>query len=173
MKGWLAAVPVTMLLVSSTVWADSLQAQRERYQAIKVAWDANKMDEVERLLPTLHDYPLYPYLAYRELTQDLDIVSPRQVQEFINTYPTLPVAKNLKTRFVNELARRQEWKSLLEFSPEAPKPAEAQCNFYFANWAVGNKQVAWQGAEKAWLNGTVLCHQRVISFSMNGKKKVI
>ncbi|WP_273827567.1 murein transglycosylase [Providencia rettgeri] len=153
MKRWLAAIPVTMMLVSSTVWADSLQSQRERYQAIKTAWDANKMDEVERLLPTLHDYPLYPYLAYRELTQDLDIISPRQVQEFINAYPTLSVAKNLKTRFVNELARRQEWKSLLEFSPEAPKPAEAQCNFYFANWAVGNKQVAWQGAEKAWLNG--------------------
>ncbi len=153
MKRWLAAVPVTMMLVSSTVWADSLQAQRERYQAIKVAWDAKKMDEVERLMPTLYEYPLYPYLAYRELTQDLDIVSPRQVQEFINTYPTLPVAKNLKTRFVNELARRQEWKSLLSFSPEAPKPAEAQCNFYFANWAEGNKQIAWQGAEKAWLNG--------------------
>lgn len=153
MKRWLAAVPVTMMLVSTTVWADSLQAQRERYQAIKLAWDANKMDEVERLLPTLQEYPLYPYLAYRELTEDLDIVSPRQVQEFIDTYPTLPVAKNLKTRFVNELARRQEWKSLLAFSPEAPKPIEAQCNFYFANWAEGNKQVAWQGAEKAWLNG--------------------
>ncbi|WP_409339362.1 murein transglycosylase [Providencia rustigianii] len=153
MKGWLVAVPVTMLLVSTTVWADSLQAQRERYQAIKLAWDANKMDEVERLLPTLQDYPLYPYLVYRELSQDLDIISPRQAQEFINTYPTLPAAKTLKNRFVNELARRQEWKSLLEFSPEAPQPAEAQCNFYFANWATGNKQVAWQGAEKLWLNG--------------------
>ena len=77
MKGWLAAVPVTMLLVSTAVWADSLQAQRERYQAIKLAWDANKMDEVERLMPTLRDYPLYPYLEYRELSQDLDIISPR------------------------------------------------------------------------------------------------
>ncbi|MTC73300.1 murein transglycosylase [Providencia sp. wls1919] len=153
MKGWLAAVPVTMLLVSTTVWADSLQAQRERYQAIKLAWDANKMDEVERLLPTLRDYPLYPYLEYRELSQDLDIISPRQAQEFIDAYPTLPVAKTLKSRFVNELARRQEWTSLLAFSPEPPQPAEAQCNFYFANWATGNKQVAWQGAEKMWLNG--------------------
>lgn len=153
MKGWLAAVPVAIMLVSTTVWADSLQEQRERYQAVKQAWDANKMDEVARLLPTLREYPLYPYLAYRELTDDLDIISPKQVQEFINAYPTLPLAKNFKTRFINELARRQEWKSLLEFSPEAPKPAEAQCNFYFANWAQGNTQVAWQGAEKAWLNG--------------------
>lgn len=132
MKGWLAAVPVTMLLVSTAVWADSLQAQRERYQAIKLAWDANKMDEVERLMPTLRDYPLYPYLEYRELSQDLDIISPRQAQEFIDAYPTLPVAKTLKSRFVNELARRQEWTSLLAFSPEPPQPAEAQCNFYFA-----------------------------------------
>lgn len=71
MKGWLAAVPVAIMLVSTTVWADSLQEQRERYQAVKQAWDANKMDEVARLLPTLREYPLYPYLAYRELTLSL------------------------------------------------------------------------------------------------------
>lgn len=153
MKKILAAVPIAMMLVSTTAWADSLQEQRERYQAIKQAWDAKQMDEVERLLPTLQEYPLYPYLEYRELTKDLDIISPRQVQTFIDAHPTLPVAKTLKTRFVNELARRQEWKSLLAFSPEAPKPADAQCNYYYANWATGNKSVAWQGAEKLWLDG--------------------
>ncbi|EKT53615.1 murein transglycosylase [Providencia sneebia] len=153
MKKFLVAVPMTMVLVSTSVWADSLQAQRERYQAIKQAWDAKQMDEVERLLPTLQEYPLYPYLEYRELTQDLDIISPKQAQTFIDSHPTLPVAQTLKARFVNELARRQEWKSLLEFSPQEPKPAEAQCNYYFANWATGNKSLAWQGAEKLWLNG--------------------
>ncbi|WP_272578205.1 MULTISPECIES: murein transglycosylase [unclassified Providencia] len=153
MKKLLMAAPIAMMLVSTTVWADSLQAQRERYQAIKQAWDAKQMDEVERLLPTLQEYPLYPYLEYRELTQDLDIISPSQVQAFIDSHPTLPVAKTLKNRFVNELARRQEWKSLLAFSPEEPKPAEAKCNYYYANWATGNKSLAWQGAEKAWLNG--------------------
>ena len=29
------------------------------------------MDVVAQLMPTLRDYPLYPYLEYRELTQDL------------------------------------------------------------------------------------------------------
>ncbi|AFH93336.1 lytic murein transglycosylase [Providencia stuartii MRSN 2154] len=96
MKKFLMAVPIAMMLVSTTVWADSLQAQRERYQAIKQAWDAKQMDEVERLLPTLQTYPLYPYLEYRELTQDLDIISPSQVQAFIDAHPTLPVAKTLK-----------------------------------------------------------------------------
>ncbi|MGI3463062.1 murein transglycosylase [Providencia stuartii] len=153
MKKFLMAVPIAMMLVSTTVWADSLQAQRERYQAIKQAWDAKQMDEVERLLPTLQTYPLYPYLEYRELTQDLDIISPSQVQAFIDAHPTLPVAKTLKNRFVNELARRQEWQSLLAFSPKEPMPAEAKCNYFYANWATGNKTLAWQGAEKSWLNG--------------------
>lgn len=152
-KWWLAALPAAVMLVSTTTWADSLQSQRERYQEIKQAWDANKMDEVERLLPTLQEYPLYPYLEYRELAQDIDIISPKQVNDFINANPNLPLARTLKTRFVNELAKREEWAALLAFSPNPPKPAEAKCNYYYANWATGQQSVAWKGAEEAWLNG--------------------
>ncbi|UNH23761.1 murein transglycosylase [Moellerella wisconsensis] len=152
-KWWIAAIPAAVMLVSAASWADSLSQQRERYQAIKQAWDAKNMDEVERLMPTLQDYPLYPYLEYRELSQDMDIVSAKQVNDFIATHPNLPPARSLKARFVNELARRQEWSALLAFSPEAPKPAEARCNYYYANWVTGQQQIAWQGAEEAWLNG--------------------
>ncbi|MEA9392788.1 murein transglycosylase [Acerihabitans sp. TG2] len=148
-----ASAVICLLAVSGLVHADSIDAQRQRYQQIKQAWDNNRMDVVAQLMPTLRDYPLYPYLEYRQLSQDLSLVDMAQVNAFINANPTLPPARSLASRFVNELARRQDWQSLLVFSPQPPKPVSARCNFYYAKWATGQQQVAWDGAQKIWLNG--------------------
>ncbi|MFC3396746.1 murein transglycosylase [Brenneria rubrifaciens] len=142
--------------VSGHVLADSLDEQRQRYQQIKQAWDGNQLDTVAQLMPTLRNYPLYPYLEYRALTQDLTQVSAAQVRQFIATHPTLPPARNLNTSFVNELARRQDWQGLLAFSPQPPKPVSARCNFYYAQWATGQRQGVWDATREIWLTGRSL-----------------
>lgn len=133
--------------------ADSIDAQRQRYQQVKQAWDSNQMDVVSQLMPTLRDYPLYPYLEYRALSQDLSQASAAQIKAFTDANPTLPPARSLSARFVNELAQRQDWQGLLMFSPQPPKPVSARCNFYYAQWATGAQQAAWNGAKEIWLNG--------------------
>ncbi len=148
---WVAAIGMMTLPVLAQ--ADSLEAQRQRYQQVKSAWDAQQMDVVAQLLPTLRDYPLYPYLAYRQLSHDLSQVSPDQITAFIQANPTLPPARSLAARYVNELANRQDWYSLLAFSPQPPKPVAARCNYYYAKWATGKPQEAWDGARDIWLNG--------------------
>lgn len=147
------AVGVWLALCAGSAHADSLEAQRQRYQQIKQAWDSNQMDTVAQLMPTLRDYPLYPYLEYRQLTQDLGTATSMQVSAFIKAHPTLPPARSLPSRFVNELARRQDWRGLLAFSPQPPKPVAARCNYYYARWATGQQQVAWDGAKEIWLTG--------------------
>lgn len=149
---WMTGLCLTA--VAGLAQADSLDVQRDRYLQIKQAWDSNQMDKVAQLMPGLRDYPLYPYLEYRQLTQDLDQESGFVVNDFINKYPTLPPVRSLSARFVNELARRQDWRGLLVFSPEAPKPVAARCNWYYAKWTTGQQQVAWEGAKSIWLRGT-------------------
>ncbi len=151
---WSFVLAISTLCFSAWAQADSLSEQRTRYQEIKAAWDAKDTAQVEKLLPTLQDYPLYPYLEYRQITDNLDVVAPAVVTEFVEKYPTLPPAKALPSLFVNELAKRQEWQNLLTFSPNPPKPKAARCNYYYAKWATGDKQTAWVGAKEAWLNGT-------------------
>ncbi|AUQ41007.1 murein transglycosylase [Yersinia ruckeri] len=150
------AIGVCLATASGVASADSLDAQRQRYQQVKQAWDSNQMATVEQLLPTLRNYPLYPYLEYRQLTQDLSQISPAQISDFLSRNPTLPPARSLSSRFVNELARREDWRGLLSFSPQAPKPVAARCNYYYAKWATGEQQVAWDGASDIWLNGQSL-----------------
>jgi soluble lytic murein transglycosylase len=149
----LLAAGVCLLTVSNAVHADSLDEQRSRYSQIKQAWDNHQMDVVDQLMPTLKDYPLYPYLEYRQLTDDLMNESAVSVTQFVQANPTLPSARTLKNRFVNELARREDWRGLLAFSPDKPGTTEAQCNYYYAKYNVGQTQDAWDGAKTLWLTG--------------------
>lgn len=139
--------------------ADSLNEQRSRYQQIKQAWDNNEMDEVQRLMPTLKNYPLYPYLEYRQLTQNLTKLGSKDVNKFINAYPTLPLNNNLSRNFASELARRGDWKGLLGFVKEEPKAVIARCQYQYANWATGNKKEAFTAVNEIWLNGKSLPSQ--------------
>jgi len=151
---WIVGACLTVM--AGSVQADSLDAQRQRYQQIKQAWDNKRMDTVEQLMPTLRDYPLYPYLEYRQLSQNLNQETSMAVSNFIKQHPTLPPVRSLSSRFVNELARREDWRGLLAFSPEAPKPVSARCNWYYARWATGQQQVAYTGAKEIWLTGSSL-----------------
>ncbi|WP_160758800.1 murein transglycosylase [Serratia symbiotica] len=152
-KRWFLAVGLCLTAFSGVTLADSLNAQRQRYQQIKQAWDSNQRAVVAQLMPTLQNYPLYPYLEYRALTQDLSQVGFSEVNTFIKQNPTLPLVKSLVPRFVNELARREDWRTLLTFSPQAPKPVVARCNYYYAKWATGDQPAAWRGADELWLSG--------------------
>ncbi len=149
----LLAVGVCLLTVSSVARADSLDEQRSRYAQIKQAWDNRQMDVVEQMMPGLKDYPLYPYLEYRQITDDLMNQPAVTVTNFVSANPTLPPARTLQSRFVNELARREDWRGLLAFSPEKPGTTEAQCNYYYAKWNTGQSEEAWQGAKELWLTG--------------------
>lgn len=149
----LLAASVCVMAVSQAVHADSLDEQRNRYAQIKQAWDNKQMDTVQALMPTLKNYPLYPYLEYRQITDDLMNQPTVTVNNFIQANPTLPPARNLQSRFVNELARREDWRGLLAFSPEKPNTTEAQCNYYYAKWATGQQEEAWAGAKELWLTG--------------------
>ncbi|EOF4705695.1 murein transglycosylase [Klebsiella oxytoca] len=149
----LLAASVCLLTLSQLAHADSLDEQRSRYAQIKQAWDNRQMDVVNQLMPTLTTYPLYPYLQYRQITDDLMNQPALVVTNFIASNPTLPPARSLKSRFVNELARRSDWRGLLSFSPDKPASTEAQCNYYYAKWSVGQTQEAWDGAKELWLSG--------------------
>lgn len=149
----LLAASVCLLTVNSLAHADSLDEQRSRYLQVKQAWDNRQMDVVAQLMPTLKDYPLYPYLEYRQLTDDLMNEPAITVTNFVRANPTLPPARTLQNRFVNELARREDWRGLLAFSPEKPGTTEAQCNYYYAKYSTGLTQDAWNGAKDLWLTG--------------------
>nr|WP_238149463.1 hypothetical protein [Arsenophonus endosymbiont of Aleurodicus floccissimus] len=82
------------------------------------------------------------------MTQDLNTISVAQVKAFIKQYSYFHLNQKLSTLFVNQLAQRKEWHSLLAFNPSPPTPIIARCNYYYAKWQTGSKQAVWQGAKQ-------------------------
>lgn len=144
---------VVMAGASWTALADSLNDQRDRYQQIQAAWDNNDMASVSSLMPTLRAYPLYPYLEFRQLNQNISSVPVSDVKRFVNTYSHSSLSSIMTTRFVNELARRSDWRSIVDLTSQAPDSETARCNYYYAQWATGKRAEAWIGASEMWNSG--------------------
>ncbi|KAB0544293.1 murein transglycosylase, partial [Pantoea stewartii subsp. stewartii] len=83
----LIAASVCLLTFCHLARADSLEEQRNRYAQIKQAWDNRQMDVVEQMMPGLKDYPLYPYLEYRQITDDLMNQPTITVTNFVRANP--------------------------------------------------------------------------------------
>lgn len=157
MESWRAwSLGLCLTAISCTVLADDLNAQRQRYLQLKQAWDSRQMSTVDQLMPTLRDYPLYPDLEFRALTQDIRQTSSASVKNFINKYPTLPLSDTLASRYINELARREDWRGIVSLTSKAPRSEGAQCNYYYAQYMTGNKGDAYLGAEELWMQADSL-----------------
>lgn len=147
---------LALLLLIGTAQAESLTAQRARYEQAIQAMNRNQTEQARQLTAQLQEYPLYPYLLYRQLEQNMALNSVADVQRFVQRYAALPLADQLSARFINELARREDWQSLLRFAPTPPQATASRCHYYYARQATGQRQIAWQGARELWLSGKSL-----------------
>lgn len=59
--------------------------------------------------------------------------------------PRFLPARTLQSRFVNELARREDWRGFVSLYPEKPGTTEAQCNYYYAKWTPGRVKKPGKG----------------------------
>ncbi|WP_428443592.1 murein transglycosylase [Photobacterium sagamiensis] len=136
--------------------AAPLEQQREWYEQAGVALENNKIDKYRQLRDKLDDYPLYPYLDYREFTRHLKDKTPEQVEAFINEHKTLPFSTTIKERYLARLANTNRWQNFIDVQPMPPGGELLKCHYYYAQSKLGNTAVAWQGAQSLWLTGKSL-----------------
>ena len=141
------------LLLSPLMQASTLEQQRERYEQAQVALEENDEAAYKNLRGRLDDYPLTPYLDYREFIQTLYAKSPGEVEAFIEKFAALPFSTTVKDRYLNHLASTGSWESFIEVQPLPPRSQVLRCHYYNAQSELGNKDVAWQGAQNLWLTG--------------------
>ncbi|MCW8807514.1 MAG: transglycosylase SLT domain-containing protein [Rhodanobacter sp.] len=102
--GWLLTAPLAQ--------AASLDSQRVAFrQAYAAAQQGGS--EWRKLAVDLHDYPLYPYLEVAALEHDIQQIDRTTVQDYLQRYPDLIPAADLRRDFLLELARRQDWNDFL------------------------------------------------------------
>ncbi len=87
----------------------SLQNQRAAFQTADQALrNGTPIDYSD-----LRDYPLYPYLRYRDLTRRLPEFPASEIRDFLNAYAGSPLAGPLRNAWLRRLAEAKRWDDYL------------------------------------------------------------
>ena len=128
-------------------------AQRSLYAKAKKLIASGERQKSRRYTADLIDYPLYPYLVYADLIADLRYNRRKEVADYLQRYSGSVKAKHLRARWLDYLARRAYWTAYTEYYDPETASVGRQCNFYLAQYRVGNKSVAKSEGLKLWTQG--------------------
>lgn len=155
-----------------TVKALSIDESRIQYQEAKELLNEKKFDEYVKVREDLGDYPLAPYLDYREFRMDLRSKTPDDIRVFRHAHKTLAIGNALDYQYLVVLGLNERWTEFLDYFPNEPSSNNLQCYYYQAKNELGDKKTAWKGAEKLWLTGgsvTYECDDLFKAWSDAGK----
>lgn len=103
----------TVAWAQATAPTPAVQAQRNAFRAAYAAAQAG--NDWRSLATGLEDYPLYPYLEAAALQQDLDTATRAQVDAYLQRYPGLIPAENLRKAELRQLAQQKDWAGFRHF----------------------------------------------------------
>ncbi|WP_418113925.1 murein transglycosylase [Vibrio scophthalmi] len=154
-------LPSSLIAVSTMLYSVNglaaspsyLEEQRALYDQAQQLLDNKQVDQYQAMRSKIAQYPLTPYVDYRTLLATLDEQSPQQVERFIEQHKSFPFSSRIRAPYIDMLARKQQWQTLLEFQADLPRGEQYQCHYYNAQYQTGNQALAFKGAEDLWLHG--------------------
>ncbi len=141
--------------ISLQIKAGDLGEARTNFVAAEKALRTNNHALFTSLAPLLTDYPLYPYLQYQHLVSDLKDQDSAQIDAFLTTYADTPLARQMRKRWLMELAKRKSWWPYLVFY-KAGLGNRLACLQLQAQLNSGHKKEAMEGVKALWLTGKSL-----------------
>jgi len=142
------------LLTSVTGAATSDPYKEDRAQFLKAykALNEHRYGDFNRLAKQLRDYPLYPYLEFKEMRGNLQHVSNEDIAAFIEKYQGDSVSARMRQSWLYQLARQRDWKTFLEVY-QGNQPVTLQCYKLQGQIKTGQTDGLVDDALKLWLVG--------------------
>lgn len=146
-----------LALILALYWpicqADLIDDQREQFLAAEAALTQGDMPRFETLSAQLQDYPLYPYLRYAALKDNLNGARPAPVDDFLDRYADTPLARQLRLKWLDQLAREARWAQYRDYYRPLGS-TRRQCVYLQALLNTGDKAGALAQVEPLWLHGS-------------------
>ena len=140
------------LVVATTATADaSLFVERQSFRLAERALARGDRLTFTTLSAALEDYPLQPYLVYRDLSQRLSAASAHEVREYLLRHPGDLWSRRLRRDWLLHLAGTGRWGEFLEDYRPRDDDAELACSYRQGLLAHGQEQAALAGIETLWL----------------------
>ena len=132
--------------------ASARTSQQILYLQALDAVRSGQSEQARHIRDQLGSYPLALYVDYYDLYLEPDISKLDQVSAFIAKDPQGLLAGRLTAKYMRLLASNGQWETLLHFIGKEPKSLGLRCSYYFAKWATGEQQIAYQFADDLWMH---------------------
>lgn len=99
---------------------------------------------------SLVDYPLYAYLQYQWLKNNLS--KTEQVLSFLSAYKATRYVDPLRSDWLEYLAENERWSEFIQ-NYQATDNTALECDFHWAHYKLGNQQLALNEAKRFWVVG--------------------
>jgi len=145
--------------------------QRQVFQDAELALKRGQMKKYRALEKTLRDYPLHPYLKFREIRRNLSSSNYKSIHRFLQDHPGTPLAVRLHYSWLKSLASKRQWKTLIDnFYYTSDKGL--QCDFARALLMRKRPKRAYAVLEGLWMTGRALperCNYPIERWKKSGK----
>lgn len=140
-------------LLPAPARGENLERQRDRYLEAESALRRGQLSRFEQLKQKLFEYPLYGYLDFAYLRKYRKKATAEQLREFFRLYNGQPIATRMRTAWLQELARRRDWETFLDFYwPQTS--TRLRCHEIHARLKLGREpEQALEDALELWMVG--------------------
>ena len=142
-------------IYATPLWAYQVKGritERNIFTQAEIALKKKNLFLYKKLEKQLKNYPLYPYLKYAELQQNIKQVSFRELQNFITTYPDSHLGPRLRDTWLYNNARSQNWNNFLK-GYQYSDNVELQCYYIWSHYMINRDPKILKYAEPIWLTG--------------------
>jgi len=147
-------------LLATIAWAlpaesttPELAGERDDYSKATRAIRYGGSKDYEQLRSSLDNYPLAVYLDYYKLSAQPARVRPNEARRFLESSQDTPLPNRFLAVYLNRAGRDRRWQDFLQVMPSEPNDIVLKCYYFRAKLSGGDKQTAWDGAEKLWVYG--------------------
>ncbi|CAA9889784.1 Soluble lytic murein transglycosylase [Candidatus Methylobacter favarea] len=138
-----------LILLQGSVLSNPLDRQRSDFLMAERLIAERNDQALLNLSAGLQDYPLYPYLEFQWLENNLHRTD--KVLAFLSAYKETRYAGLLKPKWLAFLANHERWLEFIQ-NYEAIGNSALECQFYWAIYQTGNKQQALNNAKRLWVS---------------------
>lgn len=126
--------------------------QRSLFVQAENALQRGQLKTFNNLKKQLKNYPLYPYLVYKELRNNLHRQTDKSIRNFLKTYEDTPLANRLQSAWLRRLGKKRDWKPFLAFYEEGMGET-ITCYYLNALLETKQKDKALPLITETWLHG--------------------
>lgn len=170
-KKYLSRLLLILLFCSNSAYTDVSNQQRQLFWQARQLLLSKQYRQFETLKKQLTDYPLYPYLSYIKIKQQLAYQNVVTIDDFLKTYKDTPLADKLRIESLMQAIRRRDWPRFIHYYRPVYTPV-LQCYYFNALLATNQKQAAYKAIPKLWLtlnSPPAICQHVFLRWEQSGE----